>query len=170
MPHLWIRDETDQWAVFQLRLEEYELRELLKGADSSGTAVSMVRTHRDENEDWHLLAPRGAPVSVNGLPLMEGLRTLRDRDQIVFADRAAYFSTEERARRVSFSGGERKLFCARCRQELVPGVIAVKCPQCNVWHHQTDEFPCWTYSAHCGLCSQLTDLEAGYRWQPTDQG
>ena len=171
MSHLWVKDETEQWAVFQLLSERYPLEPLLKwSAPTTQTVsvVSIVRSRREENQQWHLLVPHGVRVSVNGLPIMTGLRTLRDRDQITIGDRSAYFSTEERVQRVAFPGAERKFFCARCRQELIAGVSAVKCPQCNVWHHQTEELPCWTYANHCGLCSQPTDLEAGYRWQPDD--
>ena len=44
----------------------------------------------------------------------------------------------------------------------------VTCPQCGVWHHQreTDALRCWTYSPHCAMCDQPTDLSAGYRWTP----
>lgn len=171
MSHLWIKDEEQQWAVFLLLSDTYALEPFLEWSTrttESGSAVSIVRSSGEENEQWHLLVPHGVRVSVNGLPIITGLRTLRDRDQITIGDRTAYFSTEERVQRVPFPGGERKFFCARCRQELIVGVSAVKCSQCNVWHHQTNELPCWTYAAHCALCSQQTDLEAGYRWQPDD--
>lgn len=171
MSHIWIKDETDEWAVFQLLSDELCLNELLQSSGAQagpGNTVAIVRTQQDETDQWHLLATSAARVRINGLPLLAGLRTLRDRDQISIGEGSAYFSIEERAHCVAFPGADRKLFCARCRQELLQGVTAVRCPQCNVWHHQTDELPCWTYAAHCGLCAQPTDLEAGYRWRPED--
>jgi hypothetical protein len=171
MPHLWIRDETEQWAVFPLLFHEYSLERLLKSSETTtadAITISLVRNRQEETDVWHLLAPFSTRVSVNGLPMTTGLRTLRDRDQITIGHRSAYFSIEERAECVAFPGTERKFFCARCRQELTAGALAVRCPQCNVWHHQSEELPCWTYTAHCGLCSQPTDLEAGYRWQPDE--
>lgn len=171
MSHLWLKDETDQWAVFLLTRRcsfDQLTAESLSNTEGSGKA-SLVPTRDESNQQWHLVTELRVRIRVNGLPLMTRIRTLRDRDQISLAGTSAYFSTEERARRIPFPGADRKLFCARCRQELMTGSVAVKCPQCGIWHHQSEELPCWTYAEHCGLCSQPTDLDAAYRWRPGEQ-
>lgn len=171
MAHLWIRDDTDQWAVYLLTgtcsFDDLSADTLLRQENIG--AVSLIPVSDANTEEWHVVAGLRVGVRVNGLPLLTRIRHLRDQDQIAVAQRWAYFSTEERAHCAPFPGADRKLFCARCRQELFAGVEAVKCPQCGVWHHQSEELPCWTYAAHCGLCSQLTDLNAGYRWQPGER-
>jgi len=53
----------------------------------------------------------------------------------------------------------------RAHQALKP-IHYVRCPQCGVWHHQSDELPCWVYSSSCSLCDHPTALDAGYRWIP----
>jgi len=169
MAHLWVMDETDQWAVFELLGDEISLDELPRETRfKTRSQALLLRTSEDGAGKWQLLTKSTTSVRVNGLRWLTGLRTMRDRDQISVGQTRAYFSTEHRARCVAFPGSERKLFCARCRQELLDGAMAVRCPQCGIWHHQTDDLPCWTYAAHCGSCSQPTDLDAGYRWRPED--
>jgi hypothetical protein len=116
----------------------------------------------DGQETWVLV---GA-AQVNGMPLLTGIRVLRDRDELQVGGLRAFFSAEALAAvRPSPAQGER-IFCPRCKQEIEKLSPAVRCPQCRVWHHQTAELPCWTYSERCASCNQPTDLNAGYRWTP----
>jgi hypothetical protein len=115
---------------------------------------------------WTLLAGRGAGVRVNGRPLALGVRALADKDEILAGGRRLFFSTEELAQAVPFPGLAQPAFCPRCKQRLEPGDLAVCCPACHAWSHQSEKFPCWTYSPTCPLCAQGTALDAGYNFDP----
>jgi Zn finger protein HypA/HybF involved in hydrogenase expression len=115
-----------------------------------------------------MISSANAGVSINGLPLTVGIRALADRDEIRAGERAFYFSTESLAQVEDFPGSDNALFCPRCKQEIEKNTSAVRCPACSVWHHQTDELNCWTYAETCALCSQQTDLSAGFRWTPEE--
>jgi hypothetical protein len=68
-----------------------------------------------------------------------------------------------------YPGAEQPAFCPRCKQRLERADLAVKCPRCRAWHHQSEKFPCWTYDSTCALCQhQLTALDAGYSWTPEE--
>jgi hypothetical protein len=62
----------------------------------------------------------------------------------------------------------RGMMCPRCRQRIEKETLAVRCPQCGLWHHQSEELPCWTYSSTCAMCPQPSALDAGYQWTPTE--
>jgi hypothetical protein len=78
-----------------------------------------------------------------------------------------FFSLERLARVVPFDGVD-KSHCPRCQTVIERGTPAVRCPQCGVWHHESDEFRCWTYSPTCALCDQPTELEGSFRWTPEE--
>lgn len=116
---------------------------------------------------WTLLGGREASLRVNGHPLALGIRILRDRDEVSIAGQRCFFSMEELARVVAFPGLAQPACCPRCKQRVEPGDLAVACPRCHAWHHQSEEFPCWTYDSTCALCQlQATALDAGYSWTP----
>jgi hypothetical protein len=116
---------------------------------------------------WTMVGGREASLRVNGQPLVLGVRVLRDRDEISIAGQRCFFSTEELALVVPFPGMAQFICCPRCKQKLEPGTSAVACPHCRAWHHQSEEFPCWTYDATCALCQlHSTALDAGYSWTP----
>lgn len=120
-------------------------------------------------EAWTLVAPDGAAVSINGDPVMLGMRVLRDRDEIRVSQReAVFFSTEQPAVVEDFPGIGKAARCPRCQQQVKVGSRAVRCPQCSLWYHQDDDLPCWTYSDECGVCGRRTDLEMGFSWTPED--
>lgn len=127
----------------------------------------VARGGADASQSWTLLAGRDAMVCVNGEALTLGIRALRHGDEIAVAGRRCFFSLEELAGVVAFPGLAQSASCPRCKQKLEPGEPAVACPHCHAWHHQSEEFPCWTYDATCALCQlQSTDLDAGYSWTP----
>jgi hypothetical protein len=140
------------------------------GARPAGPGDVVLRCLAGADDDaWLLLAHGGRrDVRVNGLPLVGGLRELRDRDGIRFAGQQLYLSTERRARPVPFTGTGAPVFCARSRREIRPGDLAVRCPnpRCGAWHLQSEEFPCWTYGDTCAVCDQPTPLDAEFRWTP----
>jgi hypothetical protein len=115
---------------------------------------------------WTLLAGRGAGVRVNGRPIALGVRALADKDEILVGGRRLFFSTEELARAVPFSGLAKPAFCPRCKQKIESGDLAVCCPACHAWSHQSEKYPCWTYSLTCPLCAQASALDAGYNFDP----
>ena len=154
MAHLWLCESSggDAWEMMPLD-------------DDAVAVLSAVQLRRaaGEPDTWTLIGP--PRVRVNGHPLDAGIRVLRDRDELRVGGRRAFFSTETLAMVVPFPG-ERPTLCPRCKLEILPGSPAVRCPQCGIWHHQSEEFPCWLYSSTCTNCDQLTALDAHFRWSP----
>ena len=128
-------------------------------------AVALMRIEGTNTEVWILMSGPDADVRINGRWVAGGIRVLCDRDEIVVRGTRRYFSTETLARIEPFDA-ERTVSCPRCRQTIDPEAPAVRCPRCKVWHHQSDELPCWTYADTCAMCPQPTDLAAGYLWTP----
>lgn len=159
MAHLWRREsDDDQWSVLQLDGEEG----LMAG-------VVLLPTNGERGSGWALLANTNAGVAINGLALNTGIRVLSDRDEICIGGRENFFfSTEVLAAIEPFADVGRRLFCPRCKEELAPGDASVKCPQCRLIHHQSEERPCWTYTETCAACAQQSDLQSGYRWSPAE--
>lgn len=177
MAHLWVRDRTESWAVLPLEHDAFALnaespqpiaRRL--GDVEARSEVLLIRTDSGKANSWILIANATAGVSVNGIPLLAGIRVVSDRDQIrMRGAHEFYFSTETLAHIQPFPGGEQTMFCPRCKQEIESGTSAVKCPACGVWHHQADELNCWTYAEVCALCAQPTDMSSGFRWTPDEE-
>jgi hypothetical protein len=176
MAHLWVTTEAQQCAVLPLEDDALTLTTSPPqpvshplAEDEALSNVLLVRTRGAEGVTWVLIAGAGSGVSVNGLPLATGLRIVTDRDEIRIPGVSnLYFSTESLARVEEFSGSGQTLFCPRCKQEIEKGSMAVRCPSCGVWHHQTEELNCWTYSEVCALCTYATDINAGFRWTPEE--
>ena len=180
MAHLWLREpDEDQWTIFPLDGEGFALssaqlrptptaasKEELIGEAMIKRAV-LLPTTGARGAGWVLVTGASAEIGINGLPLKAGIRVLVDRDEICIVGRESYFfSTETLAAVEPFAGADRRLFCPRCKDELAPGDASVKCPQCRLIYHQSDERPCWTYAETCSACSQRSDLQSGYRWTP----
>lgn len=176
MAHLWVTTEARHWAVLPLEDDAFTLAtnppRPVRHPMGDGEAFSnvlLVRTSGAEGTSWVLIAGAGSGVSVNGLPLATGLRVVSDRDEIRIPDAGAlYFSTESLARVEPFAGSDQTLFCPRCKLEIEKGAEAVRCPACGVWHHQTEELNCWTYSEVCALCAHATDLNSAFQWTPEE--
>lgn len=117
---------------------------------------------------WVLVSAGKAGVRINGMPVFMGIRVLQDQDEICVAGERVFFSTERLAHVDAFPGDESPIFCPRCKQLIPRGSPVVRCPQCQVFHHQSEELPCWTYSNTCALCGQSTTLDASYRFTPED--
>jgi hypothetical protein len=175
MAHLWVKNETEQWAV--LPLEEAVFTLTARPPHPIGSLlwennvlanVLLLRTAGAETS-WVLIAGSGTGVSVNGMPIATGIRVVADRDEIrVPGAGSFYFSTETLARVEEFPASEQALFCPRCKQEIEHAAKAVRCPGCGVWHHQTEELNCWTYSDVCALCAHPTELNGSFRWTPEE--
>jgi hypothetical protein len=183
MAHLWVMCEAGDWNATELNGEAFSLTIVPPKAlterpadDLLVSEVVLLRTSVAGRVDWVLIAGTRARVSVNGILLSQGISVLNDRDEIrIEGPGKIFFSTETLARVEPFpgraekaAGGEEKVFCPRCRQAIEPETRAIRCPQCHIWHHQTDELPCWTYSATCAMCPQPTPLGATFSWTPEE--
>jgi Zn finger protein HypA/HybF involved in hydrogenase expression len=175
MPHFWIIDDSNGWAVQPLAGESclaVAAGHGLRLTPPSGMlGLADVRVQPPDPAGgaplWTLLGGQEAALRVNGQPLALGIRALRDRDEISVAGQRCFFSTEELALVVPFPGMAQTVFCPRCKQKMEVGDPAVSCPHCRAWHHQSEKFPCWTYEPTCALCHvQSTALDAGYAWTP----
>ena len=139
--------------------------------DGHNAILLMSSPYPEKDETWVLIVPPEHSVHVNGERVMLGICALSDKDEIRVPGRESFFfSTEKLARVEPFPGGVngQRFFCPRCKQEIQLAGLAVRCPQCGVWHHQSDadDLPCWFYGQHCALCDQPSGLDADYRWTP----
>ncbi len=171
--HLWLTAEDGELTVFPLLDRGYGFGAMppskLGAKADSARIVSLLPALAEGKARWVLVAPIGSLVHVNGWPLRTGLRVLLDRDEIeVVGVGTFFFSTESLARVESLPARGRVVHCARCKLVIEQGSPAVRCPACQVWHHQCAEYQCWTYSESCALCSQRTQLDATYRWTPAE--
>lgn len=119
---------------------------------------------------WYILSPAGAQVRVNGETLFLGTRSLKHRDEILVDGARFFFSTERLAVIEPLPELDHAVHCARCKQPVAAGVLAVRCPGCGAWHHQNEQFGCWAYAAKCALCDFATEMSGGYRWTPDQEG
>jgi hypothetical protein len=179
MAHLWVAvPYNDDWAIVNL---DGDAKAVVLDGDAAnpirvrcsssdaGPVLILGAGRETEQKTWVLLAREKAEVRVNGTRVLGGLRVLRDRDEIAVGGSRLYFSTERLARVEPFAGPEERVVaCPRCKQPMEPGTPSVCCPGCGLWHHQTEDLPCWTYSAVCSMCSQKTDLDAGFGWTPEE--
>jgi uncharacterized protein YbaR (Trm112 family) len=176
MAHLWVKNESEQWAVLPLEADAFVLTanppvplRNLAVATESVSKVLLLRQLRAEETSWVLISGRERDVRINGAQLTLGVQTVADRDEInIEGAGTLYFSTESLARVEPYPVSAQSLYCPRCKQAVESGSAAVKCPQCRTWYHQSEELPCWAYSETCALCPQPTDLAAGFRWTPDE--
>lgn len=178
MAHFWIPKMSDAgpcWAALPLAGSAYrfvEAEPFLRRADpqpARADSEMLVRINRDAAEQWFLVLPPEARFWVNGREPLLGSQILADRDEIRLVNgRRLYFSTERLPQVLLFPGADHEIFCARCRNPIVKGALAVVCPACGAWCHQTEDLPCWSYpgTTRCPLCDQSNDAEASFRWTP----
>lgn len=174
MAHLWtLGDDTHEWKPTPLAGDEVALvTGPVRPADDAPPVVAaqaqvLLRCLAAPPNTWALLTdhPR---VRVNGAAVPLGLTVLEDRDELRLPGLAAWFSTETQAHVEPFPESTTRGFCPRCKQAIPPGSPAVRCPSCGLWHHASDDLPCWTYAPTCSACAQETALDAGFRWTPED--
>ena len=179
MPVIWNETAADGWAALALAGEAYGLTEAglvgrEEGGDERPEPSQDPLLRRGGGEQWVLLAGNRSGVRVNGVPLLLGMHVLGDHDEIFVPTpaepRRFYFSTERLARVEPFPAADGAATCPRCKQPIEQGDPAVRCPSssCGVWHHQSEKWPCWTYSDRCALCPTSTALDSGYRWTPEE--
>ena len=176
MAHLWMSDDGGDWNVLSLNGKDVDLTRLLSGekpttrarAEAAPRAL-LLREPSVGSSGWLLVTTKGCRARVSGKSVATGIRRLVDRDEILLHGLGrCYFSTETLARIEPLSEEEATGCCPRCKQGLTAGQPAVKCPGCGVWHHQSDELPCWTYAERCAICGGSTALDSGFSWTPEE--
>jgi hypothetical protein len=177
---LWLRsNDAEEWTPFRMTARAYDLsvhpprpldEEGEPGSSPRVTAGSVaVVGAGDGARSFALVVSANAGARVNGLPLAAGLRALVDRDEIQAPSfGTCYFSTEELAVVEPLPDAAHVPHCPRCRLPVEPESPAVRCPACQLWHHQTSDYPCWTYAATCAVCPQPTRLDGAYQWTPAE--
>ncbi len=174
MAHMWVKDVLDEWAVLQLEGEGFTVtgnpsKPVQRRDSQENTGVAQILRHNGaEGETWVIMVAPHSGVRINGSMLASGIRVLRDRDEIwVNGTQRLFFSTECLAHAEPFLGQGQLIFCPRCKQAIAVESMAVKCPQCRAWHHQSEDFPCWVYSENCALCDQPSSLgDSNFQWTP----
>jgi hypothetical protein len=162
MAHIWLQNEAREWAAHLLMDDEGSPESSRVPSD-----VHFLKTKADNQENWIVIAGDGSDISINGIPLFLGIHVLRDRDEIRWSREGfGFYSSEELASVVSFPQADRKIFCPRCKQKIVPETPAVQCPNCGIWYHQSQEFPCYSYTPNCAICARKTNLGGEFEWIP----
>jgi hypothetical protein len=173
MAHLWLPDDANAWRAMPLTAEAFALagasvEPLIASSATAGAGAVLLRRVATSPDTWAILGDARHRLRVNGAPVLLGVAVLADRDEIRLPTLAAWFSTETRACVEPFPSAGARGFCPRCKQAIEAGTAAVRCPSCSLWHHASDDLPCWTYAPTCAACPQETALDAGFRWTPED--
>jgi hypothetical protein len=179
MAHFWIPkliDARSCWGALPLGGSAYEfidvdpfVRRVELPAATAGGEMLLRANGDAATAQWLLVDPPGDKLWVNGREVLLGAHLLADRDEMRFPNgRRLFFCTERLPRVIPFPGAAHEIFCSRCRNPIVKDSLAVECPGCASWSHQTGDLPCWNYPGtnHCALCDQSNDPDAGFRWAP----
>ena len=166
--------EEPAWQVTTCEGGRLELAAVVRAQAGQGclapARATLLLAGASAQERWVLLGDES--IRVNGVPLASGIRVLEHRDEIhVGENPPVYFSTERPAVIEAFPGAERPIRCPRCRLEIRPGDLAVRCGRCGIWHHENEEYPCWTYpeAETCAACQvQPTTLDDRLSWFPEE--
>ena len=159
MAHMWVRDDSGEWASMQLvgdalaltgdRLELVQQR----ASDLSNDSAQLQR-RKDADGNGSCSLPRKIIGTSTACRFARACASCGTATSSVSASgERMFFSTESLASGEPFTGLDHPIFCPRCKQEIAGQNLAVRCPQCDAWHHQTEEFPCWTYArdARCAI-------------------
>jgi hypothetical protein len=173
MAHVWNTDEAGCWVATPvgdaLPLVNDAVKIVAAGHAAAATLEhAYLRRLAGALEAWAIVCPPQSDVRVNGERVPLGLAILSDRDELrVPGQPVRFFSTETIAHVEAFpedAGG----YCPRCKQPIEPESAVVRCPGCGLWHHASDDLPCWSYSTTCAGCAHATAMDAGFKWTPED--
>jgi len=174
MAHLWL-PSGEKWLPTSLIRDVLVLHSnplQLAEPNGSGEGIFLMRSIPSDSgagrEIWVLIPSPHTRVRVNGAATA-AMHVLTDRDEIRIGYETIFFSTERLVQLVPFPEPA-PVLCARCNLPIAPGSPAVCCPNsnCAVWHHQSGDYPCWTYHTACAMCGRETDLASSYQWTPEE--
>lgn len=166
--HLWMLNDAETWETHALT----STHDLQLQADGKLAYLTYSTAWQVRLQVWRdgtaapaclLLVQDGAQVYLNGQQPLS-VSVLQDRDEIMFDRVYAYYSAEVVAEIVPFAGAHETIFCARCKSALFQEGLAVQCPACRLWYHETEAQPCWSYASTC-ICAHPTTTGA-FVWQP----
>ena len=164
MAHIWLQNEAREWTAHPLTADDSP-----PASKCTPSGIHFLNTTTDNQENWVVVAGHGSGITINGVPLLIGIHVLRNRDEIRWSREGfGFFSSEELASVVDMPAGDRTMVCPRCKQEILPGTPALRCPRCGIWHHQSEQLPCYTYAENCATCTRKTSLDGGYDWIPEE--
>jgi hypothetical protein len=166
MAHLWTLTTESEWAIRPLA---HDVHALTPDGSVLLLPTPFARPAPTAPSAWALIVGSAPHVTLNGDPLAVGIAILTDRDEIrVAAEAPLFFSTESLPEVNAFPSEGPRGVCPRCKQVIPVGSDAVRCPSCGIWHHQSDELPCWRYAGRCAVCEQETAEDTGFRWTPQE--
>lgn len=181
MPYLWFVEEESRWEAMPLSELPVDVgadvpRAVAAEPSSTGTkrvpiqkATLIVPVKDGACQTSVLIWSPDETVRVNGWALTTGLRVLADKDEIQIGDRVPlFYSSESVAEIETFPGSDREIFCPRCTLAIQKGQSVVRCPNCQLIHHQDVELGCWVYAPGCASCSYPTAMDGGFRWAPDE--
>jgi hypothetical protein len=175
MAYLWIENAEDgRWLPVELIGETWVFSTTVPralGESGDGDSVSrptlLVRRGSPTNGQWVLLAGHDANVRVNGSPMASVNRVLQDHDEILLGDAETdfwqrwFFSMAGNATVEPFPDSRAPACCAKCKRPILVGELAVRCPACGHWHHETGNGQCcWSLPGCCTRCRCRAPLDS----------
>ena len=170
---VWVVDKDFQWVpkkvneIFKNKIEREGDSERSPNAESQVACIFPWKN--EQGKDGVVLIPRlGNCLKVNGNEVF-GLKVLENKDEISsqFSTNGKriwfYFSTESLPMKIYFES-DHPTFCIRCKLKIGKGEEVVKCPQCDLIYHESNDKKCWSYDGKCAGCSRSTKME--YSWKP----
>jgi len=154
------QEDQKEWKTIPLNADETEL------SAAQGRAV-LVRKVENEKRLWALMVSPGVVAHVNGERVLLGARVLNDHDAIHLAGQRRMFYSAQSAPVVAPYSGKASIPCSRCRMDIRPGELAVQCPGCRLFYHQSEGSPCWLHSERCA-CEHPSSLEEENSWSPDE--
>ena len=137
-------------------------------ADHGGLALIVPWLHDGRLHHVHITL--GPVVYRNAEPRPLGeFMVLQDRDALIYQAEGRilryFYDTFTRAEPQLHVGDA--LECPFCRQAVVHGDLAVRCPVCaTVFHHNNTHGSCWLASDRCPICGRATALDLVPSWVP----
>lgn len=172
MSRILTRD-ADTLTAWELRDSDY----LLSG-DPSSPIRSGVCPGPDEallsgeKNSWLIVAGPGAPVAVNGLPLILGVLALRHKDSITLKGKEFFYSEDSVAVPEPLPEDLTDIRCALCTGRIEPGSPSVACPACGSYFHEDQEgagaLACWSSCSTCVNCHRPVVKKGETGWLPNE--
>jgi len=126
---------------------------VLTGVTPIGPGATIEVAREPAGDTFVLVTDAEHRTLLNGRPVVVGASVLRHRDEIRTHDGATWrFSNDARAEAAPFPGVGHPVRCPRCTTDIEVGTPAVRCPKCELYHHERADLPCWSSEAFCGGC------------------